>query len=155
MRKRPIIEVGDVYRIHLPNDKWTYAQFLQHNDQLGYLIRVLDRITDAPVDSAATLSGAESLFPPVFVGLAATLRSGRWKKIGNLEVKQFVFPKFRNTIGTKPGVYHDWHIWDGKESRRIGDLPLDLRSLELEMVWGDEGLEERIVAGTYRGDKMY
>jgi hypothetical protein len=57
-------------------------------------------------------------------------------------------------MGTKPGVYHDWRIWDGTHRKAIGDLPAPLRSLELECVWGDEALEERIVAGTYRGDRM-
>jgi hypothetical protein len=154
MSKRPTIKVGDVYQIHLPNHKWAYAQFLQHNEQLGYLIRVFDRITDRPIDDVTALNGARHLFPPVFVGLVATLRSERWRKIGNLEIGQFEFPKFRNTIGTKPGTYHNWYIWDGHDSIKIGDLPPELRALELEMVWGDEGLEERIVAGTYRGDKM-
>jgi hypothetical protein len=69
--------VGDVYRIHLPNDKWAYAQFLQQNKQLGYLIRILDHITDAPLYTATELNTANNLFPPVFVGLVATVRSGR------------------------------------------------------------------------------
>jgi hypothetical protein len=155
MSKQSKMTVGDIYEIRLPDKRWAYAQYLQHNDQLGYLIRVLDCVLDEPVANAAELTGAGDLFPPVFVGLLATVRSGRWKLIGNLAVENFSFPRFRNTIGTKPGVYHDWHIWDGVKSVRIGDLPAELRALELEQVWGDEGLEERIVAGTYRGDRMF
>jgi hypothetical protein len=154
MSKRPKIQVGDVYEIRLPNKRWAYAQYLQHNNQLGYLIRVVDCVREEPVAKASDLRGIGDLFPPVFVGLLATVRSGRWQLIGNLAVENFRFPRFRNTSGTKPGVYHDWHIWDGVESVRIGDLPSELRTLELEQVWGDEGLEERIVAGTYRGDAM-
>jgi len=71
-----------------------------------------------------------------------------------MPVKDFVFPKFRQAMGTKPGTYDSWFIWDGKKERKIGTLPEQLRSLELRCVWGDEGLEERIVAGTYRGDRM-
>jgi hypothetical protein len=147
--------VGDIYEIHLPNGRWAYAQYLLHNDQLGYLIRILDSVREEPVRSTDELTASGNLFPPVFLGLLATVRSGRWKLIGNLPVQPFSFPHFRNTIGTKPGTYHDWHIWDGVKSVRIGDLPLELRTLELEQVWGDEGLEERIVAGTYRGDRMF
>jgi len=55
---------------------------------------------------------------------------------------------------TKPGVYHDWRIWDGSEAVKVGDLPEQYRSLELKTVWGDQGLEEQIVAGTCRGDRM-
>ena len=58
-------------------------------------------------------------------------------------------------MGTKPGTYDTWWIWDGKKETKIGKLPEHLRSLELKCVWGDEALEERIVAGTYRGDFMF
>jgi hypothetical protein len=74
--------------------------------------------------------------------------------IGNFPVGEFEFPKFRFTMRTKPGVYHDWRIWDGSEAVKVGDLPEQYRSLELKTVWGDQGLEEQIVAGTCRGDRM-
>jgi len=69
-------------------------------------------------------------------------------------VKDFTFRQFRQAMGTKPGTYHDWRIWDGKNTFNIGNLPEHMCSLELKQVWGDEALEERIVAGTYRGDRM-
>jgi hypothetical protein len=58
-------------------------------------------------------------------------------------------------MGTKPGVYHDWRIWDGTNTVWIGDLPENLRKLQLKGISGYETLEERIVAGTYRGDRMF
>jgi hypothetical protein len=70
-------------------------------------------------------------------------------------VDGFVFPTFRVTMGTKPGIYHDWRIWDGKKTVNIGSLPEHMHSLELKQVWGDEGLVERIIAETYRGDQMF
>jgi hypothetical protein len=57
-------------------------------------------------------------------------------------------------MGMKPGTYRDWSVWDGAKTIKIGDLPEQYRPLELKSVWGDQALEERIVAGTYRGDKM-
>lgn len=153
--KRTMIEVGDCFRIPLPNGRWAYCQFVHHNNELGFLVKVFDLITTEPMDSATDLRTAGLLFPPVFVGLRASVRSGRWKKIGNIVIDDFEFPKFRNTVGTKPGTYNDWWIWDGTSTIKIGTLPKEMRSLELEQVWGDEALEQRIVNGNYRGDYMF
>ncbi len=155
MSVRVKIEIGDCFRVHLPDGRWAYCQYVQQNDDLGYLVRVFDRITAEPLTSTTELEGAGLLFPPVFVGLRASVRSGRWERIGTMPVNGFEFPKFRATMGTKPDTYHDWRIWDGKKTVTIGNLPEQMRSLELKQVWGDEGLEERIVAGTYRGDRMF
>jgi hypothetical protein len=155
MSARAKTEVGDCFRIPLPDGRWAYCQYVQQSDELGYLVRVFDRITAEPLSSIEDLEEAELLFPPVFVGLRASVRNGRWQKIGVMSVNSFQFPKFRFTMGTKPGTYHDWRIWDGRSTANIGDLPEHMRSLELKQVWGDEGLEERIVAGTYRGDRMF
>jgi|SRR5271170_8077249 len=149
------IKVGDYFRIPLPDERWAYCQHVNKNAELAFLIRVLDRITSEPLDSIVDLQDAGFLFPPVFVGLQATARCGRWLRIGNGIVANFEFPKFRQSMGTKPGTCYDWRIWDGKKTKMVGELPPTLRSLELKQVWGDQGLEERIVAGTYRGDRMF
>ncbi len=154
MSARIKIEEGDCFRIPLRDGRWAYCQFVSKNPQLGYLVRILDRITQEPLESTTGIEGAGPLFPPVFVGLLASVGSGRWVRIGKLPVTDFTFPQFRQTMGTKPGTYHDWRIWDGKNTVSVGNLPEHMRSLELKQVWGDEGLEERIVAGTYRGDRM-
>lgn len=155
MSTRVPLEIGDCFRIPLPDGLWAYCQYVHDSDELGYLVRVFDRITRESLNSPEELVDAKLLFPPVFVGLRASVRSGRWVKVGKMPVKGFVFPKFRQTFGTKPGTYHDWFIWDGSHTVKIGSLPKRMRSLELKQVWGDEGLEERIVAGTYRGDQMF
>jgi hypothetical protein len=155
VKPRTTIESGDCFQISLPDGRWAYCQFVHYNEELGYLIRVFDLITARPLNSAEGLDKAGLLFPPVFVGLRATVSNGRWPRIGSMPVKDFVFPMFRATIGTKPGTYHDWSIWDGKKNVRIGDLPEHMRSLELKSVWADVALENRIVAGTYRGDHMF
>ena len=105
MSARTKIEVGDCFRIALPDGRWAYIQFVHRNDDFGYLVRVFDWITESSFDSTEKLEGAGCLFPPVFVGLPASVRSGRWQKIGNVPVSNFQSPKFRETIGTKPGIY--------------------------------------------------
>ena len=151
---RILIKVGDCFSIPLPDGRFAGCQFVHWNAELGYLIRVFDRITSESLDSTSGLEQAGLLFPPVFVGLRAPVRSGRWKRIGNIAVHDFEHPKFRETLGTKPGTYHDWRVWDGRQTVKVGDLPSHMRSLELKLVWGDEALENRIISATYRGDKM-
>lgn len=155
MALRQHIKIGDIYEIPLPDKRYAYAQHVNRNAEYGYLIRVFNQIVTVPMRDIDQLDESQLLFPPVFVGLRATVSSGRWKRIGNKPVNTFTFPLFRQTIGTKPGTYSDWRIWDGVLTKKVGALPVSYRSLELECVWGDEGLEERIVAGTYRGDSMY
>ena len=118
------------------------------------MIRVFDHFVEGSIAEIESIPGHDLLFPPVFAGLQATARSGRWKRIGNLEPGPVEHPRFRQCTGTKPGTYFDWQIWDGKKTRKIGQLPVNLRKLELKCVWGDEALEERILAGTYRGGRM-
>jgi hypothetical protein len=142
----PRIKVGDCFEIPLPDGRLAYCQYIHWNDKLGYLIRVFDRISGEPL-SVESLRGCKELFPPVFVGLQASVASGRWKRIGSLEVDSFRFPTFRCTSATKPGVYENWWLWEGGDQRFIGKLPPELRSLEIELVWGDELLEERIATG--------
>jgi hypothetical protein len=155
MGTRVKIEIGDCFLVPLSDGCWAYCQYLKQNEDLGYLVQVFDRITQIPLNSVDELSGAGPLFPPVFVGLRASVRSGRWEKIGSMPVNEFIFPQFRTTMGTKPGTYHDWRIWDGKNIVMIGNLPETMRCLELKQIWGDEGLEERIASGIYRGDYMF
>lgn len=109
-------------------------------------MQVFDLITPQPV-SVEQLRTTGPLFPPVFVGLKASIRSGRWRVIGHLPVQNFVFPTFRMTNGHGPGTYEDWSLWDGEREISLGRLPPKLRHLEVLRVWGDELLEERIMTG--------
>lgn len=114
---------------------------------MGYLIRVFDLITTQPVTDVGGLMSSPALFPPVFVGLRASVRSGRWKYVGSLPVGDFHFPMFRATGATKPGTYDRWWLWDGKKEWFIGRLSTELCGLEQRAVWGDELLEQRIATG--------
>jgi hypothetical protein len=73
MSSRVKIEIGDYFLIPLPNGRWAYCQYVQQSDELGYLVRVFDRMTTEPLNSIQELEGAGLLFPPVFVGLRASV----------------------------------------------------------------------------------
>jgi hypothetical protein len=155
MAPRTVIKVGDYFEIPLKDGRFTYCRLMHRGSELGFLVQVFDLFRATSPASIEELRDARPLFPPVFVGLLATVRSGRWKKIGNAPVTYFAHPKFRQTMGTKPGTYSDWTIWDGLKTVTIGKLPSEYRSLELKCVWGDEGLEERIMQSSYRGNYMF
>jgi hypothetical protein len=140
------INLGDFFQIPLPDGRYAYCQHVNWNDQIGFLVQVLDRISDHPL-KIGELEGAQPLFPPVFVGLRAAVNSGRWKRIGNKPVTDFKFPLFRATSATKPGKYDNWWLFDGSTQRFIGELPAELRTLEVEVAWGYEMLEQRIATG--------
>ncbi len=160
-KMRQSAKLGDCFEIPLSNGEFAYGQYIYLDDRtmgLGTLVQIFNFLSDRRLDLEqfkATLTSTRFMFPPVFVGLLPAIRSGRWRIVGNLPVSNFIFPKFRSTLGTRPGIYHDWKIWDGANTVAVGDLPVAYRSLELKMVWGAEGLEERIIEGKYRGDEMF
>jgi hypothetical protein len=155
MTEKPTIQLGDVYRIPLNDGRYAYCQYIHENKELGSMVQVFSLLTPQPLEIADPLRESDAMFSPVFVALRVIAQSGRWPRIGSLPLKPFSFPRFRLTMGTKPGVYHDWRIWDGTNTVWIGDLPENLRKLQLKGISGYETLEERIVAGTYRGDRMF
>ena len=151
MSSRATPKIGDVFVIPLPDGRKAYGQYVHRQSPLGTLIRVFRRITAPrePELSVEETDDRELLFPPVFVGLPASLRSGRWRIIGSRPVEHFKFPLFRSTNGDKPGVWHDWRIWDGQNTTYVGSLPARYRHLEIKLVWGDEALEDRIMGGEW------
>jgi hypothetical protein len=152
-KRSPKPRVGDCFAIPLKDGGYAFCQYIAWNAEMGFLVRVFD-VRSRTILTADQLRGKPPMFPPVFVGLRATLRSGRWKAIGNFGVEPFEFPRFRQTLATSGGVYHDWRIWDGSATRFVGELPPEDRNLELLCTWGDEALEERILTREARGDKL-
>ena len=141
------VKLGACFQIPLRGNRYACCQYVASDEKYGDLVRVFRKICDEPITSPSDVAGSGEAFPPVFVGLRATIKSGRWQRIGNLRVDNFKFPEFRSSFGTLPGVYTDWWIRDRDQSRFVGPLPPELRKLELDQVWGDELLEERIATG--------
>jgi hypothetical protein len=173
-RHRERYTEGDVFSIALPNGRVGYAQYVHHDTErlaaMGHLIRVFAETTDEVVDieklaiprneAPPTLLNrigrslgfakppvARYAFPPVFVILDVSVRMGYFKKIGHVPVTDFQFPLFRTTNGTKPGVYHDWGLWDRGRDTFLGDLPAKYRGLEIRCIWGADLVADRIVSG--------
>ncbi len=156
---RPLI--GDVFELSLPDGRFAYAQYL-HRDKpggvgFGILVRVLDRLGDTPL-SIPDLRAAQNLFPPVYVGLLALVRLGRWRHIGRMSVPKDPLPCFRWRSGPEsgPGEYSDWYVIDLESSTRafVGPLSPELRRLEFQCAWGSEVLAERIAYGRNPYDEI-
>lgn len=158
--KMPTLKIGDCFDVPLPDGRRAYGQYLfwdgppdRPASGLGCLVQIFDVISQDHV-SLEKLRSAGILFPPVFTGLKAAIKSGDWRIVGHMPVEGFVFPEFRSTFGTKPGVYHDWKIWDGEKETFVGDLQTEHRALEGKVVWGYKLLEDRIATGANRHEHM-
>lgn len=134
---------GDCFEIPLPDGRLAYCQVMLQHEQMGHMVRVLDRIDTARVLSIDELLAARDLFPPVFV----SIRARRWRRVGRLPVRPFEFPRFRHFLGSGAGTYLNWRLWDGKTYEFVGALPPALRCLEVDVLWTDVALEARIATG--------
>ena len=147
-------KVGACFLIPLNDGRYAYCQYVHWHEQMGPLFKIFDLITTTPVE-IESLDGKKALFPPVFIGLGSAIKSGRWKQFGLLGIEDFSFPKFRQTFGTKPGEYHDWKLWDGKNYEAVGDLPEAARNLEILCGWSPQLLEKRIAERSHFGQKLH
>lgn len=157
-KKRVKLKVGDCFVIPLPDGRNAYGQLVYwHTGPGGYgtLVRVFDLFTEdvVPVEQ---LRDARQLFPPVFTAAQGAVNEERWRVIGSLPVEGFVFPKFRylRTLNKRPGVYHDWWVWDGLQDIYVGDLTPEYRSLEYPVIWSVDNIERRIATGVNWYDQL-
>src|SRR5262249_23535073 len=119
----PPAVVGDVFAFPLQSGRIAYAHYIALHPEFGSLVRI-HRSEESTVCSVGEVGSLPMPFAPVFVGLYPAVRSGRWRKIGVLAPPSTRFPRFRWTLGTRPGRYMDWRIWDGETDVFVGELPV-------------------------------
>lgn len=146
MKSSVLLNEGDVFSIPLPNGSYAFGQYLGVFDE-STLIRIFKWQSNV-IPSVEVFTGAELLFPPIFVGINPPIRNGRWKRIGNLTLVDFKVPRFRQTNWHKKGINTDWSIWSQEEGfKKLGLLPPEFRSLEVKGTWPYSSVEERILTG--------
>jgi hypothetical protein len=143
---RVLLEPGDCFSIPLRDGRFAFGQYVHLHPVYGTLIRVFDLISTEVVPPEV-LARASLRFPPIFVGLNPPVRMGRWRKIGHTPIDDFLFPKFRCSFERRIGINHDWKIWDGERYEKVGDLPVEYRSLEFAGTYAYGDVEERILTG--------
>ena len=144
-----MIRKGDIFEIPLQNGYKAFGQYIQRC-RMGPLIQVFDQITQEDL-SVEQLIGAIPLFPPVYTGLFAAIKSGLWKKIGHLPVKVRDHPMFVSTpLNNITRKASTWYLYDGEQYIRIGNhLPEEYKKLEFLVVWSPFDVVERIETGKY------
>ncbi len=146
--RRTSLKIGDILEIPLSDGRRAYAQYVWRDKLMGPMIRVFDVITEERVD-IDVLRGASLLFPPVFTGLYAAVRTGLWQIIGRLPVDDFTYPKFIWPLyDDKVDKVRNWALWDGEKEIHIGrKLPNRYRGLEQLVGWAPQDVAERIETG--------
>ena len=148
------VRVGDVFEIPLSDGRKAYGQYVFRDKKMGPLVQVFDLITEGdlpPEEVLERLKSAKPLFPPVITGVFAAVRTGLWKVIGRLPIREFTYPKFVSTFyDQKTGKARIWFLYDGEKDIRIGpELPEEYKQLEFLMVWSPYDVMYRIETGEY------
>lgn len=155
-RKR--VTVGDVFEIPLSDGRICYGQFMFWDRNNGPLIQVFDLVTmgkSPPSQILEQVKRAKPMFPPVFTGLFAAVRTGLWEVIGHTPVNQFVYPKFVSVMHERYQPVGIWYIWDGNKWIQIGsELPKQYKNLEFLAGWDPQGIAHRIETGENPYEKM-
>jgi hypothetical protein len=142
------VRVGDVFEIPLPDGRKAYGQYVYRDERKGTLIQVFDLVVQHEA-SLEEISNAGPLFPPVFTGLFAAIRTGLWRIVGHVEVEEFVYPEFISPLyDSKIGRVRRWYLWDGENYHDLGrQLPHELRNLEQLVVWDPNDVVHRVATG--------
>jgi hypothetical protein len=147
-----IIKVGDVFEIPLSENRKSYGQYAFADKKVGPLIRVFDIIVqNGEILDLETIVKIPLRFPPIITGVVAAMRKGFWKKLDNISVKDFVYPKFVSTLyDGKTGKPGAWFLWDGEKSINVGNkLAEEYKGLEYLIVWNPSDVTQRIETGLY------
>ena len=145
-----MIKIGDVFEIPLSMGKKGYGQYIFLDKKFGPLIMVFDLITvsQPPLNKFSMI---ESLFPPIITGVFAATKTGLWKIVANVPVREFKYPGFVSThYDQNIGKARIWFFWDGEKYIKLGTvLPENLKHLEYLIVWNPPDVALRIERGYY------
>jgi hypothetical protein len=143
--------IGDIFEIPVRDMHRAYGQYIFKDRQQGPLIQVFDLITTQPNIDIDDIQNAKPLFPPVITGLNAAIRTKLWNVVGNLPVRNFVYPKFVSAhYDEKTGEAYRWFIWDGETYIDVGTtLSDEQKKLEYLIVWSPYDVMTRIETGEY------
>jgi hypothetical protein len=144
-------EVFDVFAIPLPSDRFGYAQFLGHIDEMeADAIRVFDPVTPASIADVKDCVGQSERFPPVLTLLKIAVKSFGWKRIGRvpMEGHSLQFRQSNAAAVSGAGVLQDWRIWTTTSGwSDVGDLPEGCRTIEMAVTWSPWAIADRIITG--------
>ena len=148
MTRKTKIKPGDVIEITTKKGL-AYAQYVLRNSEMGALIRVLPGFHETrPITFSEVVARPERFV--TFLPLQAAIQRDIFKIIANEPVPEQSrkLPLFRARGHIdREGFVHDWRLWDGEKSIRIGKLGPEQRKLPIKEIWNDTLLIERIEEG--------
>ncbi len=149
--KQPRVQVGDVFEIPLSDGKIAYGQYVYRDQRNGPIIQVFETTSNTRIgfdQVQGQLIHAKLLFPPVATGLFAAIRTGLWRVIGHIPIKDFKYPRFISVFHENYQPMSDWFLIELNEDVRIGKrLPEKYKNLELLTVWSPYDIVHRIETG--------
>lgn len=150
--ERVVLKNGDIILIPLSEEKVAIGQLIywkiEPKQLLNPLLRIVEGVFDIDTLDLNTIDITREMFPPIATGVRAAVRSGMWKKTGNLPTGSVPYPTFVSTFYRDDGTARDWWITDGNGSRLIGpELPEKYKKCEFEVVLNPPDVVERIRTG--------
>ena len=153
MTNKKSIKLGDIFEIPLSDSRKVYAQYVDNNN--GPIIRVFNYFKDKNEEfEVKKLKTSDLLFPPVHVGIKDPIRSGMWKVVDNLPIKNYSFEGFLSVHTDLPASpdesvkVRNWFFWNGNEYVSLGNkLPHEYREFESNGVYSADLLLQRIETG--------
>jgi hypothetical protein len=151
------VRVGDVFEIPLSNGERAFGHYMR-SDRMGPLIQVYDIIMagdESGTEILERLRSAERLFPPIYTGLGAAVRTGLWRVIGRLPTAGFERPAFVSVHHEGFRPIGPWYYRCGEEMTRLGERLLDeYKQLEFLAVWSPHDVAHRIETGENPYERM-
>lgn len=150
--------VGDIFEIPLSDGRMAYGQYAFRDERNGPIIQVFDVILDAGAEFTQVqeyLNHAKLLFPPVITGLFVAVRTGMWKVIGHIPMKDFDYPGFVSVLHENYSPMSDWFLISAEKDIRLGKrLPKKYKNLEFLVVWSPYDIPHRIETGENPYEEM-
>ncbi len=145
-KKKVQLKVGDVFEIRLSDGTYAYGQYYVQ-DKGGDVGRFFSYRGKEKISPEEVVK-YPLLFPPVHVGIRASLNDGVWVVVGNVPITDFEEPMFRSEFSLTPGKFGKWYITQGDKVEEVGYvLPEKYKKLERKGVWPGDWVDERIENG--------
>jgi len=156
-KQKPRIKLGDIFEIPLSGGRKTYGQYIFMDKNYGPIVRIFNYFTDKDAEADIdALIKVPLLFPPVIMGIHATVREGIWKVVGNRKVDDFKYPGFLHPQwDPSTGKASKWFLWDGEKEIELGDkVPSQYRDLEILIGYAYDLVAKRIETGAKWGEHL-
>jgi len=142
------IKIGDVVEI-ITSRGLAYTQYTHSHPDYLSLMRVFATFYSTRPENFAEVVKQPLAFN-CFLPLSVCVHRKIFAVVANVPISAELrdFPLFRTGFpDSVTRKIHNWTIWDGQSSTRVGALTADQRKLSLRGIWNDTLLIERLESG--------